>query len=43
MFETLQEKCYRYIVNFFSKNCFFLGGGAENNPMRSSLSDQYRK
>ena len=34
--------CYRYIVHFFSKKNF-LGGGAENNPVRCSISDQFRK
>ena len=29
---------YINIVHFFSKT---LGGGGENNPVRSSISDQY--
>ena len=30
---------YIYIVHFFSK-AFFVGGGGENNPVMSSISDQ---
>ena len=31
---------YINIVHFFSKT-FFLGGGAENNPLRSSIDQCY--
>ena len=31
---------YINIVYFFSKTFYFVGGGAENNPVMSSISDQ---